>query len=1011
MSNAADQALNGSDEIYRLSAGPYRDGQLVVCSFRGREALSKLYQFDIVVTSAMLDDTLERTVLGRRAMLTLQLGDVHRDFHGIVSGIEAQGLRGSEGNRLAQHRIRLVPRAWLLRKRKGSRIFQDMRVDQVIASVLRDAGVPSRFRLQHPHPVRKYCTQYAETDFDFIARLAAEHGMFFYFEQPRDYVDGPGEDLLGAAAGLAGGLANEAGRAAGSALGGAIGGSLGGLGDAIGGAVGSALGGGLGGAMGALLHGEVLVFCDNARSYPPLDDDAVADVAGRIGGAAADEMLGMARNLAGGVMGELAGAMTSAAGEAGGIALQAASALGLPGDVPGEILGALGSRAPAPSLHYRESDALRGPSHDSIAAFASRQALRATASAYREYDPDRPYTVFSATGQARGLGVDVVSSLAGAAVSALGGAISGALPGAVSGAISGALPGAVSGAAGALGSALGLGPSAPGASPGMEVYEHHGRDLFPDWPYAHDEPRRILHQSRRRGHVAQGKSFCARLHSGRRFVLEDHLQEHMNREHIVTAVEHHGVARPSPDEVPRPAVYRNTFRSVPAEVPFVPPRPEQRVVQTCLTATVVGPPGQDIHVNAKGEIKVRFHWDRAGRGEDSSCWIRTMHAWGGAGWGTQFIPRVGMEVVVAFDEGDPDRPLVLGAVYNATHPTTFPLPAQKTRSGIRTQSSPGGNGYNELSFEDAASGEQIFLHAQRDFDSVVERDRTARIQRDDRTEVIRDRAAKVHGTQTTRVTGDRTTELASADHLRVEGSRDVTVRGDLNERVGGQRTLRVEGREHTEIAGERRSLIGGEVVHEVRGAATMLVGKHDAKRSCTLIVEGVTQLTGSEIVDLASDTELVLRCGESSIRLSPKEIEIASPKVTVRGKDARLLLQNGKAKLKAKALFQVVSDDKVVLKSSGASLGLGSQAKLDGAKVLLNSPEAATDAIQVDEPEPTKIELVDQDGHPIPYQRFRIVQDDGSHYAGFLDENGKAEVDIEEPGEILFPELSNVENA
>jgi len=1012
MSNA-DQALNGSDEIYRLRAGPYRDDQLVVCSFRGREALSKLYQFDIVVTSAALDDTLERTVLGRRAMLSLQLGDVHRDFHGIVCGIEAQGLRGSEGNRLAQHRIRLVPRAWLLRKRKGSRIFQDMRVDQVIASVLRDAGIPSRFRLQHPHPVRKYCTQYAETDFDFIARLAAEHGMFFYFEQPRDFADGPGEDLLGAAASLAGGLASEAGRAAGSALGGVIGGPLGGLGDALGGGLGSALGGGLGGAMGALLHGEVLVFCDNALAYPPLDDDAVANVAGRVGGAVTDELLGTARSLASSALGEIAGAVTSAAGDAGGIAMQAASALGLPADIPGEIVGALTSKAPAPSLHYRESEGLRGPSRDSVAAFASRQALRSTSSAYREYDPERPYTVFSGTGQARGSGVDVASSLTGAAMSALGGALSGALPGAVSGAVSGAISGGVSGVVGAVGSSLGLGPSARGAdaSPGMEVYEHHGRDLFPDWPYAHDEPRRILHQSRRRAHVAQGKSFCARLHAGRRFVLEDHPQEHMNSEQVITSVEHHGVARPSPDEAPRPAVYRNTFRSVPADVPFVPPRPEHRVVQTCLTATVVGPPGQEIHVNAKGEIKVRFHWDRAGRGENSSCWIRTMQAWGGASWGTQFIPRVGMEVVVAFDEGDPDRPLVLGSVYNATHPTAFPLPVQKTRSGIRTQSSPGGHGYNELSFEDSSGGEQIFLHAERDMDSVVKRDRTARIHRDDRSEIERDRAITVHGVQTTRVAGDRTTELSAADHLRVGGSRHMAVRGDLTERVEGQRTLRVEGREHAEIVGERRSVVHGELVHEVRGAATMLVGKHEEKRSCTLVVEGVTQLTGSEIVDLASDKELVLRCGKSSIRLSPESIEIASPKVTVRGKDARLLLQNGKAKLKAKSLFQVVSDDKVVLKSSGASLGLGSQAKLDGAKVLLNSPEAATDNIQVDEPRPTIIELVDQDGHPIPYQRFRIVLGDGSHYAGFLDENGKAEVDIEEPGEIVFPDLSNVESA
>ncbi len=955
MSIAPDQAPSASEEVYRLSAGPYRDGQLLVCSFQGREALSRLYRFDIVITSAMLDDTLERTLLGQRAMLSLHLGRVERSFHGIISGIEAQGLRGSEGQRLAQHRLRLVPRAWLLTRRKGSRIFQDMRVDQVIDRVLRDAGIPSRFRLQHRYPVRSYCTQYAETDLDFIARLAAECGLFFYFEQPHDLADGPEPAFAAAAVSLAGGLADELGRAAGSALG-----------------------------------GEVMVFGDHALAYPSLDDDAPGAPLDRLAGSVADCLIGAARSAAGSPLGGL----ISSAGEAGELASQAASALGLPDDLPGELLRAsLGQRAPAPPLRYRESEALIAPSEDSITTFSARRALRAASSAYREFDPERPQTIFSATAPPGGGGVvSAISSLAGAALSA-------AAPG---------LGSAASGAVSGLGAALPLGDR---PAPGMEVYEHHGRDLFPDWHYAHDEPRRILDQNRRRSHVARGSSLCARLHPGRRFVLEDHPQEHLNIEYAVTSVEHRGVARPSASEPTRPAVYRNTFACVPADLPFVPARPPHRVVQSCLTATVVGPPGEDIHVNARGEIKVRFHWDRAGRGADSSCWIRTMHAWGGTGWGTQHIPRVGMEVVVSFDAGDPDRPLVLGCVYNATHPSAFPLPAQKTRSGIRTRSSPDRQGFNELSFDDAAGLEQIYLHAQRDFDSDVQRDRTARIQRDDRSEVQHDQATIVNGAQRTRVAGDRATELGSDDHLRVEGTRHVSVQGDAHERVAGERTVRVEGRDRREIVGERVALVHGDLVSEVRGAATMLVGRNDEKRACTLVVEGVTQLSGSEIVDLSSDTELVLRCGKSTIRLGPEEIEISSPRVTVRGKDARLLLQDGKAKLKAKALFQVVSEDKIILKSSGASLGLGAEAKLDGAKVLFNSPEQATDEIEVHEPEVTTIELVDQDDRPIPYQRFELHLDDGSRYSGFLDGDGKAEVDIEGAGKVIFPDRPELEPA
>ncbi len=559
------------------------------------------------------------------------------------------------------------------------------------------------------------------------------------------------------------------------------------------------------------------------------------------------------------------------------------------------------------------------------------------------------------------------------------------------------------------GEVAGLGEEPSSTESGTELYEHHPRDLFPDWDHSRAEPRRVLAQHRRRTEVAWGTSLCARLHAGRRFVLENHPQAFLDGERVVVRVEHRGMARPLAESERSEATYRNSFECVPASVTYVPPRPRRRVVQNCLTATVVGPSGEDIHVNSKGEIRVRFHWDRDGGGADSSCWIRTMQTWGGPGWGTQFIPRVGMEVVVSFDEGDMDRPLVLGCLYNATHPPSFALPAQKTRSGIRTQSSPLREGYNELSFEDAAEREQVYLRAQRDFDSVVERDRTAKISRDDRTRVSGEQATEVQGTQSWRLHGDRTAELDKDDHLRVQGSRHVTILHDSHERVAGSRSVRVEARERTETVGDRTSLVHGELVHEVRGAATMLVGRHDAKRSCTLAVEGVTQLTGSEVVDLASDTELVLRCGKSFIRLSPGEIEISSPKVTMRGKDARLLLQGGKAKLKAKKLVQAVSDDKIVLTSSGASLGLGSEAKLDGAQVLLNSPERATDSIEANEPELTKIELVDQEGHPIPYQRFRVELDDGSRYVGFLDEHGKAEIDVEGSGEIVFPDLAEVE--
>ena len=156
-----------------------------------------------------------------------------------------------------------------------------------------------------------------------------------------------------------------------------------------------------------------------------------------------------------------------------------------------------------------------------------------------------------------------------------------------------------------------------------------------------------------------------------------------------------------------------------------------------------------------------------------------MQGWAGAGWGAQFIPRVGMEVVVAFEAGNPDRPLVLGALYNGVTRPPFALPEQKTRSGWRSHSTPRTEGFNELSFEDAAGREQLYLHASRDLDALVERNRTATIRNDDHTEVQRNQTVVVRAAQTTQVIGARTTEVDAEDRVDVRGSRSVSVQREL----------------------------------------------------------------------------------------------------------------------------------------------------------------------------------------------------------------------------------------
>ncbi len=155
------------------------------------------------------------------------------------------------------------------------------------------------------------------------------------------------------------------------------------------------------------------------------------------------------------------------------------------------------------------------------------------------------------------------------------------------------------------------------------------------------------------------------------------------------------------------------------------PRPRIHGVQS---AVIVGPAGEEIHVDEFGRVRVQFHWDREGTYNDfSSCWIRVNQGWAGAGYGFLNLPRVGQEVLVEFFEGDPDRPVITGRVFSFTRRVLYKLPDDKTKSGWKSESSPGAGGFNELSFEDAAGREVVHFQAQKDFTELVKHDQSSTV--------------------------------------------------------------------------------------------------------------------------------------------------------------------------------------------------------------------------------------------------------------------------------------------
>ena len=257
--------------------------------------------------------------------------------------------------------------------------------------------------------------------------------------------------------------------------------------------------------------------------------------------------------------------------------------------------------------------------------------------------------------------------------------------------------------------------------------------------------------------------------------------------------------------------YRNHFTAIPWDVFYRPPldHPRPRVLGS-QSAVVTGPPGEEIHCDRHGRVRVQFFWDREGRNDDhSSCWVRVASGWAGNGHGAISVPRVGMEVLVSYFEGDPDQPLVTGCLYNAESRPPYLLPEHKTRSVFKSLSSPGGGGANELRIEDRKGQEQIYLHAQRDLECQV--------RNDDRLQVGGQRSESIRGN--------------SVHVLEGEEQRSVSLARKIW--LGADDHLSVAGSVHTR-AGQVISVGAGQEVHLSAGAHVVL----DAGASLTLSAAG-----------------------------------------------------------------------------------------------------------------------------------------------------------------------------
>ena len=500
----------------------------------------------------------------------------------------------------------------------------------------------------------------------------------------------------------------------------------------------------------------------------------------------------------------------------------------------------------------------------------------------------------------------------------------------------------------------------------LAVYDYPGQyEVKADGDILSKKRLEALAASRTRG---VGDSTCPAFAAGCTFKLREHPLDGFNQEYLLARVEHSArdpyAAEPDPDA---PSTYRNTFEVIPASVTFRPPRIAPRPhIQGALTAIVVGPAGEEIYADPHGRVKVQFHWDRLGKSDEkSSCWVRVAQTWASGAFGAIFIPRVKDEVVVTFLDGDPDHPLIVGSVYHATNVTPYALPDNKTRSTIKSNTSPGGGGSNELRFEDKKGSEEVYLHAQKDWTIVVENDQNQRVGHDQTLQVGNDRTKAVKHDQTATVEHDDTLtvkhdQAMTVEHdqsLTVENDRSVTVQGDHTERVTGKQEVTIGKAQRLSVADKQeiaisktRSLTVGDDVTETFSAKLTVSILGDVsetlggKRTATLSGDHTASIGGKQSLEIQGDAietvggkktfsvtgDVTITSGVSTVTIKP------SGEITIQGAQMKVDA-SGPLQIHG-ATVDVKSDGTASLKAAVVSHSADGTHTIKGAMIVLDGP-------------------------------------------------------------------------
>lgn len=402
----------------------------------------------------------------------------------------------------------------------------------------------------------------------------------------------------------------------------------------------------------------------------------------------------------------------------------------------------------------------------------------------------------------------------------------------------------------------------------------------------------------------RGASNCISLTCGATFQLTGHYNPIFNQEYFLAGVAHEG-KQPGALKEQAPAdatpIYSNIFVVIPSSVTY---RPELRhgkpIVPGLLSAIVTGPKGEEIWPDEYGRVNVQFHFDREGKmDEKSSCWLRTIQFWNGTTWGSQFIPRVGDEVLVSFINGDMDYPIITGSVVNEAKQPNYSLPANKTQSGIRTRSTPGGTAanFNELRFEDKMGSEEVYLQGEKDWNILIKNDKGQRVGHDETLTVGNDRSKYVVMNQSESIGVNKTIQVGVNHTETIGANMTLTVGSCQTETVGINSMETIGAAKELSIGGLYQVSVGGIMNETVAGAKTEEVGLAKAVFVGATMAENVV---GNRTTNIGADLSEFI---SGKYYSKANEYVIEAPKITFKAGSSTITMDGSSITIKASKIF------------------------------------------------------------------------------------------------------------